>query len=94
MRKFKNRIKKLGNFKVVLFGSRARGDYHDGSDFDVIVISEKFKDIKWNKRPFEISLEWKENYPLEVLCYTPSEYSKIKKSSFVIKEAEKEGIEI
>lgn len=27
--------------KIVLFGSRARGDYHDGSDYDMLVIVDR-----------------------------------------------------
>ena len=29
------------NAKVILFGSRARGDWHNGSDWDVLVLLDK-----------------------------------------------------
>jgi predicted nucleotidyltransferase len=32
------------NSRVVLFGSRARGDHDDGSDFDVLVIEPSVED--------------------------------------------------
>ena len=35
--------------KVYLFGSRARGDWHDESDWDILVLTEKKypKAVKW-----------------------------------------------
>ena len=35
-KKLKNRLK-----KIVLFGSYARGDYNDGSDYDILLIVDK-----------------------------------------------------
>ena len=31
------------NAKVILFGSQARGDYHEGSDWDILILLEKEK---------------------------------------------------
>ncbi|MBF0273668.1 MAG: nucleotidyltransferase domain-containing protein [Nitrospinae bacterium] len=36
--------------KIILFGSCARGDYKEGSDIDVIVISESFKKFTFWER--------------------------------------------
>ena len=78
----------------MLFGSRARGDFSQNSDFDIIVVSKDFvKDIPY-KRSVKAYLEWTEDYPLEIFCYTPEEFEKIKKKSSVIRQATKEGIEI
>ena len=41
--------------ELVLFGSRARGDYKDGSDYDfLIVVNEKNKEIIKSIRQVEV----------------------------------------
>ncbi|HEW93996.1 hypothetical protein DRN84_01870 [Candidatus Geothermarchaeota archaeon] len=37
-------LKRLFNDKVsiILFGSRARGDYHTGSDYDILLIADEY----------------------------------------------------
>src|SRR3989344_1439521 len=94
IRKFKKKIDKKGTDKIIFSGSRARGSYNKESDFDIIVISDKFNNISWYKRPLEIYLSWEEDYPLEVLCYTPKEFEKKKKQIGIVQEAVKEGIVI
>lgn len=94
IKKFKKKLKKLSIDKIIFFGSRANGTFNSESDFDIIVISKNFKGIKWHKRPLNIYLAWKENKPLEVICYTPEEFEKKKKQIGIVKTAVEEGIEI
>lgn len=94
IRKFKKKLGKLGINKLIFFGSRAKGTFNQESDFDIIVTSEKFKGIQWNKRSFEIYKNWNEDYALEVLCYTPEEFNRLKSQITIVKNAVKEGIEI
>lgn len=58
--------------RVVLFGSRARGDHHPDSDFDVLVIAES--DVPFIKRQ-RLAQVWvgRKNFPLDLLVYTPEE---------------------
>ncbi len=58
--------------KVVLFGSRARGDAHDDSDWDVLVITSS--DIPFNRRQ-SIALHClgRRGFPLDLLVFTPQE---------------------
>lgn len=35
--------------KIILFGSRVRGDHLKDSDFDLIVISDKFRNINFRE---------------------------------------------
>jgi predicted nucleotidyltransferase len=37
----------LGKVKIVLFGSRARNDYHRHSDVDLLIDSSGFDDGSW-----------------------------------------------
>lgn len=95
MKKFKEDIKK--NIKVdrfIFFGSRARGKFKRYSDFDVLIVSPNFKGVTWYKRPTKFYLIWKEDYPLELLCYTPEEFNKRSKKIGIVSEAVREGIEI
>jgi predicted nucleotidyltransferase len=44
LEKLKELVNKLINYKVrliILFGSRARGDYTDESDIDVLIVADK-----------------------------------------------------
>lgn len=72
--------------QVILFGSLARGDLHEGSDIDLIVVKntgEKFLD-----RLDEFYLD--ASVPLDILVYTPEEFEGMKERPFV-KKALKEG---
>lgn len=54
---------KLGNNikQIILYGSRARGDYHEGSDFDFIVIVEH-KDKKVREMVTDVAVEFLNRY--------------------------------
>src|SRR3989344_4824817 len=95
MRKFKEDIKKnIEIDRFIFFGSRARGKFKRYSDFDILIISPAFQGIPWYKRPTKLYLMWKEDYPLELLCYTPEEIRKRMGKINIVSEALKKGIEI
>jgi predicted nucleotidyltransferase len=76
---------------VILFGSRARGTAHEGSDIDIIVVAEAFEGMHFLKRmPFMMRLA---RFPhhIDFLCYTPAEFEQIQQTSTVINEALREG---
>ena len=95
VRKFKRSINgRIKVDKLILFGSRAKGKPHRYSDFDLLIISPDFKGVPWYKRPIKFYMMWKEDYPLEILCYTPEEIRKRMEKINIVSEAFKEGIEI
>lgn len=95
VKKYSKRLQKSFDIDLfIFFGSRARGNFNEDSDFDLIIVSKDFEDRPWHKRPIKAYLKWTENYPLEILCYTPKEFETMKKKSRIIQEAVKEGIEI
>ena len=81
--------------KIIFFGSRIRGDYLKDSDYDIIVISKAFKGEHFTKRSTEVLRTlWSAGVAgdFEVLCYTPEEFERKKKSLGIVKEALREGI--
>ncbi|MEO2116781.1 MAG: nucleotidyltransferase domain-containing protein, partial [Methanocaldococcus sp.] len=55
IRKFINKLKeKFKPYKIILFGSRARGDYLEESDYDLIIVSDYFKGMPFLKRMKEV----------------------------------------
>ena len=93
--RFKDRLsKKLSLKKMLLFGSYSKGVQRVESDVDIILVSPSFKGKRWIKRAPALYKYWPYNYQLDLLCYTPEEFNRIKKISTVVKEAVKEGVEI
>ncbi len=91
--------KKLEDAKIILFGSRARGNYLKNSDIDLIIVSKYFRGKHFTERAslilkilLEENIELKHN--IELLCYTPEEFEKKKKEIGIVKEALSHGIEL
>ena len=80
--------------KLILFGSRARGDEFVTSDFDFIVVSSDFRGVKFTHRMAEMYKYWNEAIDVEPLCYTPKEFERKKKEIGIVRQAVKEGLEI
>jgi len=77
--------------RVVIFGSRARGEAGEGSDIDVIVVADSFRDIPFLKRmPFLLKLVRFEKH-IDFLCYTEEEFEQVKETSSIVKSALEEG---
>ncbi len=82
-----------------LWGSRAYGSPGEYSDIDLIVISNKFSDIKFTKRMFRFIesiglLSDRKAEVVDVLCYTPDEFARKKEQISIVSEAIKKGIRI
>ncbi|NPA70037.1 MAG: nucleotidyltransferase domain-containing protein [Crenarchaeota archaeon] len=62
---------------IILFGSRARGDYLSDSDFDILIILRECKD-----RVIDRPLKYYEvisNMPIDLFVYTVDEFEKMYK---------------
>ena len=101
----KNIIKKLSEFKskvskdlpvnkMFLFGSQVYGKTHKWSDIDLIVVSPYFKKLNFFKRGAIMYNYWTLRCPVDFLCYTPEEFTKLKKQITIVKEAVEHGVEI
>src|SRR3989338_4518734 len=81
--------------RAILFGSHARGDHRRDSDLDIIVISQDFKNMGFMQRLVLLSKARGQKYmtpPMDILGYTPKEFSRLKKDSVVIREANQQGV--
>ena len=80
--------------KMIFFGSRATGNPHKWSDVDLIIVSRKFRGKKFRYRPLGFYRHWSSKHAVDFLCYTPEEFERLRRSVTIVREAEKEGIEI
>jgi predicted nucleotidyltransferase len=80
--------------KILIFGSRARGDHLLESDVDIIIVSSKFEGINWLTRIREVADLWPGLDLLEPLCYTPEEFDEKRKEIGIVNQAVKEGLEL
>jgi len=78
--------------RIVLFGSRARGEALSDSDYDFIIVSKDFKGIFFTERVGMFYNLWELETPLKALCYTPQEFVKKAKEISIVREALKHGI--
>jgi uncharacterized protein len=92
------RRKLVNNFalkKLILFGSRARGDFREDSDFDLIVVSDEFGKCKEFGRLGSIGKYWGYEYSVDMICLTMREFERWKDNrQTVIGLAVSEGVEI
>ncbi|UCH97282.1 MAG: nucleotidyltransferase domain-containing protein [Candidatus Aminicenantes bacterium] len=72
---------------VIIFGSRVTGNAHEGSDIDVLIITEFFKDIPFIKRMPLVLRKARFEKHVDYICYTPAEFENIKDKSSVIMDA-------
>jgi len=77
--------------KIILFGSRARGDWLKSSDYDFVIVSKDFEKMDFLRRPVEVLLKTKAYFATDLLCYTPEEFEKKRKQIGIVSQAVKEG---
>jgi len=68
-------VRKLNPQKVILFGSMARGDFHEASDIDLIVVGD-FRERFFDRIGRILDLN-DTDFDLEALAYTPQEFEKM-----------------
>lgn len=80
--------------KIILFGSRARGDSLKNSDYDIIVVSRCFEGSHFLDRLTMLFELWDYEFDLDILAYTPEEFEEKRTELGVVSEAVKTGIEV
>ena len=80
---------------LVIFGSRAEGRAHVESDIDIIIVSERFREIRFpNRMGHFLNTVWADVH-VDALCYTPEEFEiMLHKQSPFVRDAVAHGIHI
>ena len=92
---FKERLqKKLGDnlIRIILFGSRARGDNDEYSDYDcLVIVKENSKDIKETILDIEVDILNEKDAVFSAFAYSEKEMLERKYEPFII-NATREGV--
>ncbi len=77
--------------RVILFGSRARGDHRATSDYDMLIVAKVFQSVPWAERAGRVMRFWDLPVDLEAICLTPEEYRRRVDDLTVVGVAAREG---
>lgn len=94
---FKKKAERKYSFqKVILFGSQATGKIREGSDIDLLIVSDKFrkKPAFMSKLFYEWHIVQKKNHPVDFICFTKKEFARMSNKVTIVKQALEEGIAI
>ena len=92
LRSLKRRLaRRIRVERMLLFGSRARGDWLLTSDADLMIVSPDFQGRRFVDRSAEILGYWRGCVDLEAFCYTPAEIAERRREIGIIARALKEG---
>ena len=80
--------------RILLFGSRARGDHFVTSDYDFIIVSDDFKGVPFVERAAPLYECWDATVDMEALCYTVDEWRRLKDKRGILLNAQRDGVEI
>lgn len=87
----------LGAQRVLLFGSHARGAAAPDSDYDLIVVSERFEPIPLLRREFglhDLFYAVGGDAPLDLICLTPDEFEQARQRITLVSAVLPEAIDL
>jgi len=86
-------VKEIDPDKIILFGSRARGDYKEDSDYDILVLKKGIRPENRRKLEGKIYLSLKAiGIPVEVFVQDSDRYEELKDKWFLFYyDVEREG---
>lgn len=87
-------VAKFQPSKVLVFGSRARGDALRQSDLDVLIVSPAFAGVRWLDRQPRVYEDCAVRLDVELLCYTPEEYARKVQELGIVRTAALEGVDL
>jgi predicted nucleotidyltransferase len=80
--------------KVLVFGSRARGEALKHSDLDVLIVADAFRTVPWLERSVRVHEACDIRFGVELLCYAPEEYARKREELGLVRTASVEGVEL
>ncbi|MFN3762414.1 MAG: nucleotidyltransferase domain-containing protein [Anaerolineae bacterium] len=75
-----DQLRAMGARRIILFGSRARGQLRRESDIDLLVIMDDGRTFKERMRDIYTHLET--DADVDILAYSPEEFERIRSRSF------------
>lgn len=87
-------VKRFRPTKLLLFGSRARGDALKDSDLDLLMVAEAFSGVRWLDRSVRVLEAVRVPFGVELLCYTPEEYDRKAEEFGIVRTAALEGVDL
>jgi len=80
--------------KIILFGSRARGDYREDSDWDILIVTKEKLDKK-TKFNFWYDIYRRLEFPADIIIVSKDTFEKFKNDyGFIYSYALEEGITV
>lgn len=77
---------------LILFGSRVYGQPAEWSDVDMILVSRRFRSIRFPERARTFVRAIRPGIGMDVLCYTPEEFEMKRREAGMVAEACERGI--
>ena len=87
----------IGAQRVLLFGSRARGQTAGDSDYDLIVVSPRFATVEPPRRAIGLRQLWYEvggQGPMDLICLTPEEFAEAQRRITLLAAVLPEAIDL
>lgn len=87
----------IGATKVLLFGSHARGEARQDSDYDVIIVSDYFRAIETPRRAMGLRRVWRDvggHGPMDLFCLTSAEFGVARQRITLIDSVLPEAIDL
>jgi len=85
------RLIELGASRIVLFGSRARGDFRSDSDYDLIVVMASDEAASYASRLATLYEAVVPRIAIDMVVYTPSEFERLSRERPFVRRAVREG---
>ena len=80
---------------LILFGSRATGQARTDSDIDLIVVSDRFRDVRYPNRMGDFLIKVQPDVHVDAICYTPEEFAEaLQAQSSFVRDAMANGVDI
>lgn len=87
----------LGASRVLLFGSRARGQERADSDYDLIIVSPMFDGVESMRRATGLRQAWYGvggHGPMDLVCLTPEEFDSARRRISLVAAVLPEAIDL
>lgn len=95
LKSFKRRVKeRYPDSTVYLFGSRARDDHMESSDYDILVIADSFTNQNPVRRREDLYAYWDGDHHADIIAYTEAEFAERSKKITVAREAQQDMVEL